>query len=584
MSNAKETGFRVKRVSQVGRPPLRSATAVRQIVRMCVKQLVISGELPSDRALGEQVGLGERTVRDIRLQTGLNRRHMRAWLREAEGRVVPSVGGEVLCWTSFAGLWLLVPLIVSSAFLPAARLLEWLAPTQVAASSWALTVLMWAVLGFRRFFHLDDFRDQADLGLALFTGRTRLLADCTVWRLLRTLKRESSEAFYRLTATATVPLDASAGVEWLSMDEHVVGFFTKLKPRPLRKDRVPTRGRAYPAIRLYAPFHLGVGRFLGLVVTKAGVALSQTLPALIAEVRQLRQRAGHLRPGQVDLVADRGAYKGSLFATLMADPHVRFIMMARATKKNAQQWAAVPEERFSDYQPEGERNLRLRIAETTTVIGDCPDPLRTVLIRDDTPDSRQRWRALFTNVAAAVMSPARVDATYRQRQRHENSFAELDHYLAGKCLPKPYRLERELNAQGQKRRTTGSTLSEETMAGLHLVAWLRHWTFNLVRDLGEAVGGPCAAMRVGTLVRKFIARPGTLSLRGDELWVTLAPFVGSEALACWIHETNRRRIAIPWLGHLILQMEVAPLPVGLAAKPRTVARRVFANRQLATVP
>ncbi len=82
------------------------------------------------------------------------------------------------------------------------------------------------------------------------------------------------------------------------MDEHVVGFFTKLKPRPLGKCRVPTRGRAYPAIRLYAPFHLWAGRFMGLVVARASRALSQELPALIAEVRKLRQRADHPQPEQ----------------------------------------------------------------------------------------------------------------------------------------------------------------------------------------------------------------------------------------------------------------------------------------------
>lgn len=582
MSHVKETGSRVKCGSPPGRPPLRSPAKEREVIRACVREAVISGGMPSDSALGQQVGLGDRTVRQVRLQAGLNRRDVRVWFRKRQATEV-STAEETLCWTSFAGLWLLVPLIVSSALLPAAGLLQWAVRTSVATSSWVLTVLMWAVLGFRRFFHLGDFRHQADLGLALFTGRTRLLADSTVWRLVHTLKRDRAEAFYEQTAAEGVPLDATEGDEWLSMDEHVVGFFTKLKPRPLRKDRVPTRGRAYPAIRLYAPFHLWAERFIGLVVTKAGVALSQVLPTLIAEVRRLRKKAGHPRPEQVDVILDRGAYKGSLFEALMDDPRVRFIAMARATKKNSEQWGAMSEERFSDYQPEGERNPHLRIAETTTTVGNCRHTLRTVVIRDDTPGSRQRWRALFTKVPAAEMSPATVDALYRQRQKHENSFADLDHYLAGKCLPKPYRLQREANARGQRRKTVGTTLSEETMTGLRLVAWLRHWAFNLVMDFGQALGGPYAAMRVGTLVRKFIVRPGVLTLKGEELWVSLAPFTGCEDLATWIERTNQQRIAIPWLDHLILQVEVTPLPVGLAAKPRTAARRLFANRQSPTV-
>lgn len=582
MSNVKEAGGAVKYQSRPGRPPLRSPAIAREIIRTCAREAVVSGKVPSDSELGQQVGLGQRTVRDVRLQAGLNRRDINAWIRERQIEA-PAPQEEVLCWTPFAGLWLLVPLMVKTVFWSAVGQLEWTVKTGVGAASWALTIFMWAVLGFRRFFHLDDFRHHADLGLALFTGRTRLLADSSVWRLLHSLKRESAEAFYQQTAAECVPLAAPEGEEWLSMDEHVVGFFTKLKPCPLGKTRVPTRGRSYPAIRLYAPFHLHAERFMGLVVTKARVALSQALPTLMAEVRRLREKAGHPEPKWMDLILDRGAYKGSLFQTLMDDDQVRFIAMARATKKNKEQWEAIPEERFSDYQPEGEHNPHLKIAEATTTIKDCTHQLRTVVIRDDAPGSRQRWRCLFVKVPATEMSPATVDARYRARQKHENSFAQLDHYLAGKCLPKPYALKREANSQGEKRQTVGSELSEETMTGLQFVAWLRHWAFNLIKDFGEGLGGPYATMRVGTLVRKFIARPGVLRVKGHELWVTLTPFTGSEALAGWVQHINQQQIAIPWLNHLVLRVEIASLPPGLAAQPRLAARRVFANRQLPTV-
>lgn len=166
--------------------------------------------------------------------------------------------------------------------------------------------LVWAVLGFRRFYHLDDFRHPADLGLALFTGETRLLSDSAVWRLVHRLKPDRAEAFYRQAAAETVPSAVPEGEDWLSMDEHVVGFFTKRKPRPLGKTRVPTRGRSYPAIRLYTPFHLWAGRFMGLVVTQASVALSQVVPTLLSEVRRLRTLVGHPRPDRVVVLLDRG--------------------------------------------------------------------------------------------------------------------------------------------------------------------------------------------------------------------------------------------------------------------------------------
>lgn len=558
-----------------GRPLLRTPTKKREIIRECVRSAIINGQMPGDIDLARQVGLGERTVRDIRLEAGLNRRHVSTWVKMRD--ITSSPQEDVLCRTPYAGLWLLIPLILHSGLLPAAQLLRWTTHTAVDAWQWVLTVVMWAVLGFHRFFHLDDFRHRADLGLALFTGRTRLLADSTVWRLVHTLKPERAQAFYRQTAAEAVPL--AVGEEWLSMDEHVVGFFTKLKPRPLGKTRVPTRGRSYPAIRLYAPFHLSTGRFVGLIVTKAKCALSQVLPTLLTEVRQLRALAGSPQPSRVDVILDRGAYKGALFEELMEDPSVRFIAMARATRKNVPQWEAVPEEAFAAYQPKGEENPHLKIANTWTRIRDCRYPLRTVLIRDDTADTRQRWRALFTKVPAEEMTPAEVDVSYRRRQDHENSFAELDHHLAGKCLPKPYRLVREPNEHGEKRKTVATTLSAETMTGLQIVAWLRHWSFNLIKDFGAALGGPYATMQVGTLVRKFIARPGVVRLRENELWVTLTPFTGCQALVNWIQQLNQQRFQIPWLDHLILQMEIAPRPIGLAANPRLVRRRVFANRK-----
>jgi hypothetical protein len=86
-------------------------------------------------------------------------------------------------------------------------------------------------------------------------------------------------------------------------------------------------------------------------------------------------------------------------------------------------------------------------------------------------------------------------------------------------------------------------------------------------------------MEVGTLVRKFIARPGILRLRGEQLQVTLMPFTGCAALDEWIRQINEQRLAIPWLGHLILQIEIAPTPVGLTADLKAVHQRIIANSQ-----
>jgi len=414
-----------------GRPPERTPAKEQEIIRTCVRAALLGGQMPSDGALAEKVGLGERTVRDIRLGAGLNRWQIAAWIRERETLQRKEPEEVVLCTMPCAGVWLLIPLIVRSALSSAVRGLHWTVGTRIEAWQLVLTIVLWAVLGFRRFFHLDDFRHAADVGMALFTGGVRLLADSTVWRLVHTLPQESVEAFYQETAAEAVPLNAPHGEEWISMDEHVVGFFTKLKPHPLKKTRVPTRGRSYPAIRLYAPFHLWAGRFVGLVVTKATRALSQVLPTLIAEVRRLRKLAGHPQPEQVDVLLDRGAYKGTLFEQLMADPDVRFIAMARATQKNVPQWEAVPDEAFVAYQPVGEQNPNLKIAETTTVISNCRYPLHTVLIRDDTPETKQRWRALFAKVSTEGMSPPHLTKYHLNMMSRESMRGQLDARHAG---------------------------------------------------------------------------------------------------------------------------------------------------------
>lgn len=583
MTTVRQRERDVKSQRRVGRPAKRATEKTRKVIRTCLRSALVDGTMPSDIELGQGVGLGERTVRDIRLGAGFNRHDVAGWVKTREMSAAREPGEQVICWTPCAGLWLLVPLLVHSTLLSASQLLTWTVKTKVDARQWVLTIVMWTVLGFRRFFHLEDFRHQADVGLALFSGRGRLLSDSTVWRLVHSLRRRSARAFYKQLAAEVMQCSGAGGDEWLSLDEHVVGFFTKLKPCPLGKTRVAARGRFYPAIRLYAPFWLATGRFVGLIVTKASCALSQVVPTLIKEVRILRSLAGHERAQCVDILLDRGGYKGSLFERLMADDGVRFIAMARATPRNVRQWETIPPEAFVPYQAAHEQNPQLKLADTSTQVTGCRYPLRTILIRDDSADSTQRWRALFTKLSAEEMSGPEVDATYRRRQDHENSFAELDHYLAGKCLPKPYHLVREPNLHGEKRRTIATACSPETMSGLQVVAWLRHWTFNLLKDFGTALGAPYATMRVGTLVRKFIVRPGFLHLRADELWVTLMPFDQQAALSAWLQQLNQQRLPIPWLNGLILQIEIAPAPVGLAANPGAIKQRIFANSRAPTV-
>jgi hypothetical protein len=414
------------------------------------------------------------------------------------------------------------------------------------------------------------------MGLALFAGVLRLWSDTTLWRWIHGVTPQSAATFYQVTAVRTASQPGSQGR--FSLDEHVVPSFTKLKPRPLGKTRVPTRGRSYPAFRLYAPFDLDLGRFVGLLVRKARQTLSQVLPDLLAEVRRLRRQAQVQDPERVRLIFDRGGYKGSLFEELMEDQQVSFIAMARATKRNVRQWKAIPESRFRPYHPEGDDNPNLKIARSITCITGCRYPLPSVLIRDDTPGTKQRWRVLFfKNEPARRPRAETMDAEYRQRQHHEMGFAQYVHALVGHSLPKAYQMFRVPNEQGQKRKTVATAETTHSQQAVHLVAWIKFLTFNLIKDFGAALGKGYAKLQVATLVRRYIARPGRLYLHAGHLIVQLDPFRGDAALRPFVQQLNERQLPIPWLGGLILQVEIAVKPQGLAAVPNILGQRILAN-------
>ena len=562
-----------------GQPSKQTTERVRAINRAIVRVALAGGEGPSDITLAKEHGVSERTVRDIRLRTlGLNRHELRQWQRPgARGcSLHRSTEPELVCTTPFAGLWLLVPQIIDSGLAKAARVLEIVGRTRVQAIQIVLTLVAWSALGFQRLFYLDDFRDWADMGLALFAGVLRLWSDTTLWRWVHGVTSQSAAGFYLDTASQVASRSDSRGR--FSLDEHVVPSFTKRKPRPLGKTRVPTRGRSYPAFRLYVPFDLDLGRFVGLLVRKARQALSQVLPDLLAEIRRLRCQARVQDPEQVRLVFDRGGYKGTLFETLMEDSQVSFIAMTRATKRNVRQWEAIPETSFRPYQPQGEDNPNLKIAQATTQITDCRHALSSVVIRDDTPGTRQRWRVLFfRNQPGNDPEAEAMDAEYRQRQHHETGFAQYVHAVAGHSLPKAYQMFRVPNEQGQKRKTIATAETTDSHQAVQLVAWIKCLTCNLIQDFGAALGPDYAKLQVATLVRRYIARPGRLYLYAGQLIVQLDPFRGDATLKPFIQQLNERRLAIPWLGGLILHLEIAAKPQGLAALPNILGQRILAS-------
>jgi hypothetical protein len=200
-----------------------------RVVNRTLVQAVLAGTaLPSDADLARQLGIGERTVRTMRLQVlGLNRHELKGWRRAGVPTPVPAVTGqpELICTTPFAGLWLLAPQIIDSGLARAAERLKIIERTRVQAIQVVLTLVAWAAVGFQRLMHVDDFRHWADLGLALFTGSLHLWSDTTLWRWVHGLTPKSAAQFYEATVSRVAAQSQSRGR--FSLDEHVVPSFTR---------------------------------------------------------------------------------------------------------------------------------------------------------------------------------------------------------------------------------------------------------------------------------------------------------------------------------------------------------------------
>jgi hypothetical protein len=567
---------KVKDVKKIGRPRMVTDELEAKVVSFLFRTTLENGNMPDDLTGAKHFDISERSFRSIRLKHGLDRWTIRRLLvnKIEEQSEDDSLS---LGYTPFGGAWLLVPILMSSVIAKGVSALRM--PEGVGVTGWqlVLTILWWSILGFSRFFHLDDFRSRSDLGLALLTGRVKLLADSTLLGMVHSLSEESIEAFYQETASGTIDgNDPDSGTK-VSLDDHVVPSFTELEPKPLGKTRVPTRGRSYPAMRLYYYYDMLKKRFIALQVKLADERLSKVLPDLIAHLKELRQKAGSCGR-KLRLLFDRGGYKGKLFASLMEDDDVIFVTPAIRYASNVAQWEAIPEEKFVDYLPkemellpESQRPI-LKLADSTTTIRDCEKPIRSIVLRDDTPDAKQKWWVLFTKDTES--SPEAILEEYPLRQHHESAYRTLKHGHHGDALPKGYSLERVANQQGQLRQTVATAIEKKD---LWFVAWLKGLSMNLMQDFGDALGGDFSKMTSPTLVRKFIRRPACLKLVGNQLHVILDPFEGDTAISEWIRKINEKQLQIPWLGNLVLQISIAQEPAFLQQDPAKIKQRVFAK-------
>lgn len=572
-----------------GRPAVVTQHAIEQaVIQEILAAIIADHALPADAELaqratrrwqdagGPTVTLTAAQVETIRLHWGIRRSDVKAQLQAASGAQHTAQEQVTLGQTRWGGDFVLLALLVQKAWLRVASGLTLAAGYAVTAEQLLLTALFAVLCGIRRACHLDGVRD---VGWALLTARPRPLSHSTFQHLIHTLSLGAVRRFYQATAQQQVAATADGDLR-VSMDGHTVPRYTRLVDLP--KTRLSSTGRVGKADEVLSAFDLDGDTFLALRIRRGGKNLQRVVPSLVRELLGQRQD----RPGLLRLFLDRGAYKAALFRDLKAQPQVHFYCPAVRYRDLVAQWQALRAEDFAAEpfvfrrqaaQPASERTvyrladrpMTLNIREKGRVVDTVT--LRAVILHNPQGQtSRQQWHVLFTD---DEQRPARHLADeFGDHWGHEFAHRIGKYDLCYDILPQSYTLVSRRDKQGQLQREVTFNIK-----AIFLVAWLRCLTFNLMTAFGQALGGEYARMWAGTLLRKFVHRPASLSLVGNELRLVFEPFPEQEDLRPLLEQLNRERVAVPWLNGLVLQFCIAEdEPLHPLATPQK-RKRLFGN-------
>jgi len=551
-----------------GRPAVTSQPTVERTVVRAVLEAVIAGHaLPGDEALAQTVNghLAEAQqpwevtasmVEAIRLRLGIQRPTLTQQLEAANDSPSPVQEKVRLGQTKAGGAFILAVLLVETGWLKLAGLLPMAPGYAVTAVQWLLTAIFAVIYDVRRAFHLDDVRD---IGFALITGRAHPLSHSTFQHLLHAIPAEAAWRFYEATARWIVRR-LGAGVRRISLDGHNLPRYTKVVE--VVKGKIGNTGRVLKAEEMVLAFDLDAWLWLALRVYQGAKKLSQALLEMVAELR--RHRRGI--EGLWRIFFDKGGYKGQNFQALSALPDVHFYTPAVRYSSNVEQWEQLEE---GDLDPQtfvfdkhahlptdqrpvyrlADVTMTIDIREKHRVVGSVE--LRAIVIHD--PEGQtpaERWPLVI------LTDDRQIDARELANEFGDHWGQEFGHRI-GKhdlCLdivPPGYRLTSHRDENGQLQREV-----EYDPTAFFLSSWLRCLVFNLMSLFAKRLGGKYTQMWAGTLLRKFIRRPATLYLIGNELHVVFDPFQGQDGLRPLLEELNAKRVALPWLNGLIVQFSI----------------------------
>jgi len=553
-----------------GRPAATSQPTVERAVVQAVLEAVITEHaLPDDEALAQTVNgyLAEAQetwadqvtasmVETIRLRLGIQRPTLAQQLQAPNDSQPPAQEEVRLGRTKAGGAFILAVLLVETGWLKLAELLPMAPQYAVTAVQWLLTAIFAVIYDVRRAFHLDDVRD---IGFALITGRARPLSHGTFQHLLHAIPAEAARRFYEATARRIVR-GLRAGVRRISLDGHNLPRYTKVVD--VIKGKIGNTGRVLKAEEMVLAFDLDAWLWLALRVYQGSKKLSRALLEMVAELRRHREGI----EGLWRIFFDKGGYKGQNFQALSVLPDVHFYTPAVRYSTNVEQWEQLEEGDFdpkpfvfdkhadlpADQRPAyrlADMTMTVNIREKNRVVGTVG--LRAIVIHDpkgQTP--AERWPLVV------LTDDYQIDARELANEFGDHWGQEFGHRI-GKhdlCLdivPPGYRLTSRRDENGQLQREV-----EYDSTAFFLSSWLRCLVFNLMSLFAKRLGGEYAKKWAGTLLRKFIRRPATLYLIGNELHVVFDPFQDQDDLRPLLDELNAKRVQLPWLNGLVVQFSI----------------------------
>jgi hypothetical protein len=551
-----------------GRPAVTTQASVeRALVQVILAAVIEEHTLPEDAVLAERVNQALREsqapeagqvtasqVETLRLRWEIQR----VPLQEALDTASPPTPEPVqLGRTQVGGAFILAILLVETGWLKLAQGLPIACGYAVTATQWLLTAIFSVIFGIQRAFHLDE---MCDLGFALVTGRPRPLSHSTFQHIQRAIPEPAAQKFYERSAKGEVKR-LGEDPRRISLDGHNLPRYTHVVD--LDKGKIGNTGRILKAEELVWAYDLDARLWLALRAYPGTHKLSQGLVEIVREILH------HRGPdqNQLRLFFDKGGSCGHVFRDLLQLPSVRFYTFAKRTEENVAQWEKLQATDFEKKRFTFDKHADLptdqrptyRLANTEMIINMWEErqivgtvTLRAIVLHDpqgQTP--AERWPVvLLTNdrerAARALLN--------EQGDHWGQEFAHRigRHDLDSDILPVGYVLKTTRDEHGELQREV-----KFDNTAFFLSAWLHCLVFNLMTLFAQAMGGEYTQLWAGTLLRKFIRRPATLYVIGKELHVVFDPFPGQDELQPLLDKLNDKRVALPWLNNLIVQLSIA---------------------------